>query len=289
MKKTLLLLLLAACSLHSIAQREDKQLKIGLQQIVANFHGSAGVYVKNLRTGKVVMINADTVFPTASIVKIPIFTGILTKMQTGELNYDSEFVYKDSLYYSGSDILGSFKANEKIPLKKLIMLMLTTSDNTASLWLQGLAGGGARINEIMDSMGLKDTRVNSRTPGREGNRNIYGWGQTTPREMGTILEKMYRNEIFTPELCERMMRCLGRNYWDENEAISQIPPTIEVFSKNGCVNASRSEVMLVNVPRNPYIFCIFTKNNEDQRWVHENEAWAVARLMSAYLIKNFYH
>ena len=289
MKKTLLLLLLAACSLHSIAQREDKQLKIGLQQIMANFHGSAGVYVKNLRTGKVVMINADTVFPTASIVKIPIFTGILTKMQTGELNYDSEFVYKDSLYYSGSDILGSFKANEKIPLKKLIMLMLTTSDNTASLWLQGLAGGGARINEIMDSMGLKDTRVNSRTPGREGNRNIYGWGQTTPREMGTILEKMYRNEIFTPELCERMMRCLGRNYWDENEAISRIPPTIEVFSKNGCVNASRSEVMLVNVPRNPYIFCIFTKNNEDQRWVHENEAWAVARLMSAYLIKNFYH
>lgn len=289
MKKTLLLFLLAACSLHSTAQREDKQLKVRLQQIMANFHGSVGVYVKNLRTGKVVMINADTVFPTASIVKIPIFTGILSKMQTGELNYDSEFVYKDSLYYSGSDILGSYKANEKIPLKKLIMLMLTTSDNTASLWLQGLAGGGARINEILDSMGLKDTRVNSRTPGREGNRTIYGWGQTTPREMGMILEKMYRNEIFTPELCERMMRCLGRNYWDENEAISRIPPTIEVFSKNGCVNASRSEVMLVNVPRNPYIFCIFTKNNEDQRWVHENEAWAVARLMSAYLLKNFYH
>ncbi|MBL0153855.1 MAG: serine hydrolase [Chitinophagaceae bacterium] len=289
MKKTLLLFLLATCSLHSTAQREDKQLKVGLQQIMANFHGSVGVYVKNLRTGKVVMINADTVFPTASIVKIPIFTGILSKMQTGELNYDSEFVYKDSLYYSGSDILGSYKANEKIPLKKLIMLMLTTSDNTASLWLQGLAGGGARINEILDSMGLKDTRVNSRTPGREGNRTIYGWGQTTPREMGMILEKMYRNEIFTPELCERMMRCLGRNYWDENEAISRIPPTIEVFSKNGCVNASRSEVMLVNVPRNPYIFCIFTKNNEDQRWVHENEAWAVARLMSAYLLNNFYH
>ncbi len=289
MKKIFLFLLLATCSLHLNAQREDRQLKAGLQQIMANFHGIAGVYVKNLRTGKVVLINADTVFPTASIVKIPIFTGILSKMQTGELNYDSEFVYKDSLYYAGSDILGSFKANEKIPLKKLIMLMLTTSDNTASLWLQGLAGGGTRINQILDSMGLKDTRVNSRTPGREGNRNIYGWGQTTPREMGTILEKMYRNEIFTPELCERMMRCLGRNYWDENEAISQIPPTIEVFSKNGCVNASRSEVMLVNVPRNPYIFCIFTKNNEDQRWVRENEAWELARKLSVYLWKKFNH
>lgn len=289
MKKILFLFLLVSCVFETNAQREDKKLRAGLEEIMSGYHGQAGVYVKNLRTGKVVSINADTIFPTASIVKIPILTGILQKMQSGELNYDSEFVYKDSLFYSGSDILGSFKANEKILLKKLIMLMLTTSDNTASLWLQGLAGGGARINEIMDSMGMKDTRVNSRTPGREGNRTNYGWGQTTPREMGTILEKMYKKEIFTPELCERMMRCLGRNYWDEDEAISQIPPTIEVFSKNGCVNASRSEVLLVNAPRNPYIFCIFTKNNEDQRWVHENEAWALARRVSFYLWEQFNH
>lgn len=289
MKKFIILILLIASIFETSAQREDKKLRAGLEEIMAGYHGQAGVYVKNLRTGKIVTINADTIFPTASIVKIPILTGILQKMQSGELNYDSEFVYKDSLYYSGSDILGSFKANEKILLKKLIMLMLTTSDNTASLWLQGLAGGGARINEIMDSMGLKATRVNSRTPGREGNRTNYGWGQTTPREMGAILEKMYKKEIFTPELCERMMRCLGRNYWDEDEAISQIPPTIEVFSKNGCVNASRSEVLLVNAPRNPYIFCIFTKNNEDQRWVHENEAWALARRVSFYLWEQFNH
>ena len=167
------------------------------------------------------------------------------------------------------------------------MLMLTTSDNTASLWLQSLAGKGARINEILDSLGLKSTRVNSRTPGREDNRTQYGWGQTTPFEMGTIFEKIYRNEIFSATACERMMRCLGRNYWDEDEAISQIPPTIEVFSKNGCVNASRSEVLLVNAPHNPYIFCIFTKNNKDVSWTHENEAWVMARKLSEMLWEYF--
>jgi beta-lactamase class A len=35
------------------------------------------------------------------------------------------------------------------------MLMLTMSDNTASLWLQTLAGTGTRINELMDSLGLQ--------------------------------------------------------------------------------------------------------------------------------------
>ena len=184
-------------------------------------------------------------------------------------------------------VISSFKSNEKIVLKKVLMLMLTTSDNTASLWLQSIAGKGTRINEILDSLGFKNTRVNSRTPGRENNRTQYGWGQTTPFEMGTIFEKIYRNEISSPAACDRMMRCLGRNYWDEDEAISQIPPTIEVFSKNGCVNASRSEVLLVNAPHNPYVFCIFTKNNKDISWKHENEAWTMARKVSA-LLWNYY-
>ncbi len=269
------------------SQKTDKKLLANLQRTINSFNGDIGIYVKNLRTNKIASINADTIFPTASIVKVSILVGIMDKIRTGQLNYDSSLVYKDSLLYEGSDILGSFKSNEKISLKKLIMLMLTTSDNTASLWLQYLAGKGTRINEILDSLGFKNTRVNSRTPGRENNRTQYGWGQTTPKEMGILFEKIYRNEIFSPAACERMMRCLGRNYWDENEAISMISPTIEVFSKNGCVDASRSEVLLVNAPHNPYIFCIFTKNNKDQQWTHENEAWVMARKISALLWNYF--
>src|SRR4030095_3058885 len=186
--------------------------------------------------------------PTASIVKVPILVGVMDKIHRGELDYDQELIYKDSLLYEGVDILGSFKSNEKIVLKKIIMLMLTTSDNTASLWLQSLAGTGTRINALLDSAGFGNTRINSRTPGREANRSTYGWGQTTPMEMGRVLEKIYRNQLISVEACERMQRCLGRNFWDENEAISQVPPYIEVFSKNGCVDSVRSEVLLVNAP-----------------------------------------
>src|SRR5258708_20915717 len=116
-------------------------------------------------------------------------------------------------------MLGSFKSDEKILLKKVMMLMLTTSDNTASLWLQSLAGKGARINEILDSLGFRNTRINSRTPGRENNRTAYGWGQTTPAEMGRLFEMIYPNQIFSAAAYERMQRCLGRNYLDENEAL----------------------------------------------------------------------
>ena len=272
------------CAAFSIqAQRMDKKLQTELQSMVSGYHGDIGIYVKNLRTGKTAVINADTIFPTASIVKVPILLGVADRMNKGELAYDSSLTYKDSLLYEGSDILGSFKSGEKIALKKVLMLMLTTSDNTASLWLQSLAGTGTRINSILDSLGFKDTRVNSRTPNREANRGQYGWGQTTPREMGMLFEKIYRFEVFSKTSSERMLRLLGRNFWDEEEAISVFPATIEVFSKNGCVNASRSEAMIVNAPGNPFVFCIFTKNNKDTSWTRENEAWTMARKIATYL------
>jgi len=287
MKKIIFIVLCLYCTGFLFAQKIDSKLQNKLQEAIQGFNGDIGIYIKNLRTGKTVSINADTIFPTASIVKVPILIGVMDKIQKGELAYDSTLVYKDSLLYEGEDILGSFKNDEKILLKKVMMLMLTTSDNTASLWLQSLAGKGTRINEILESLGLIYTRVNSRTPGRENNRNQYGWGQTTPKEMGIIFEKIYRNEIFSAAACDRMMRSLGRNYWDLNEAISQIPPYIEVFSKNGCVNAVRSEVLLVNAPNNPYIFCIFTKNNKDTQWTHNNEAWTMARKISLMLWRYF--
>ena len=285
MKNFLLLALFSF--LFGYSQKTDKKLETKLRETISGFNGDIGIYVKDLRKGKTISINADTIFPTASIVKVPILLGVMDKIQKGELAYDSTLVYKDSLLYEGGDILGSFKNDEKILLKKVMMLMLTTSDNTASLWLQSIAGKGTRINEILDSLGLVYTRINSRTPGRENNRTQYGWGQTTPKEMGIIFEKIYRNEIFSVAACDRMMRSLGRNYWDLNEAISQIPPYIEVFSKNGCVNTSRSEVLLVNAPHNPYIFCIFTKNNKDTQWTPNNEAWMMARKISLMLWNYF--
>lgn len=286
MKSTPLLLLLFFLCTITQAQKTDQKLTARIQQLISGFNGDIGVYVKNLKTGKIVAINADTVFPTASMVKVPILLGIMDKLRTKELTYHQELIYKDSLLYAGADILGSYKNNEKVELSKVLMLMLTTSDNTASLWLQSLAGTGTRINRILDSLGFVHTRVNSRTPGREGNRTIYGWGQTTPREMATLLERIYKKEIFNDSSCIAMMRMLGRNYWDE-EGLSQIPPSIEVFSKNGAVNASRSEVMLVNAPHRPYVFCIITKNNKDQSWGAGNEAWELTRKLSKLLWQYF--
>ncbi len=281
MKKiTCLLLCLLTFLLTVQGQRSNKKLQKQIEGLLAGFHGQAGVYLYDLKKNKTVAINADTVFSTASIVKIPIMIGVMDKINKGELQYHQELVYKDSLLYEGVDILGSFKNNGKIELSKVFMLMLTMSDNTASLWLQSLAGTGTRINQIIDSLGFKNTRVNSRTAGREANRTQYGWGQSTPREMATILQRIATRQLLSAESDGTMLKLLSRNYWDE-EGLSQIPAGIFVASKNGALDASRSEVMYVKGNGCEYVLCIATQKNTDTRWTKENEAWILTRKISA--------
>ena len=282
MKRTTLFLFLMMILSGISAQRTDKKLQAEINGLMQGFKGDIGIYVHDLKKNRTISINADTIFPTASMVKLTILTGIMQKIEKGELDYHQTITYKDSLLYEGVDILGSFKDNEKVDLSKVMMLMLTTSDNTASLWLQSLAGTGTRINELMESLGLQYTRVNSRTPGRENNRSQYGWGQTTPREMATLVEKIVNKEVISPAASEKMLRLMGRNYWDE-VAISQIPSDVFVASKNGAVNASRSEVLFVNGKNCRYVFCICTKNNQDTSWDSKNEAWTLTRKISKLL------
>lgn len=281
MKRFILIALYVCMAALSQAQKTDKKLYAQVAALLNGFNGEVGVYIKSLTNNKVVAIHADSIFPTASIVKIPILVGIMDKINKGAFDYHQQLLYRDSLAYSSFDVTANLKDTAKIEMSKVIMLMLTTSDNTASLWLQKLAGGGARINELLDSAGLISTRVNSRTAGRENNRTQYGWGQTTPYEMAALMEKIYRGSIISDSMSKRMIRLLGRNFWDE-QAISQIPSDVFVASKNGCVDASRSEVLLVMAKR-PYIFSIFTKNNKDIGWGDNNEAWVLAKKLSALL------
>ena len=264
----------------------DRKLEVKLKVLLDSFHGTAGVYTRNLKTSKEVAINADTIFPTASIVKLPILVGIFNKIQQGEFTYHQPLVYRDSMAHGGSGLMQYFKDSTKTDLSNVITLMITHSDNTAAIWCEKLAGGGVTINEWLDTHGFQSTRVNSRTPGRKENYDQYGWGQTTPREMANLLVMIREGNAVSAAASQRMYRILTHVYWDEY-ALSQIPPYVQAASKQGMVDASRSEAMLVNAPHGDYVFYIATKNNKDQRWEPDNEAWELARKVSS-LLWNYY-
>jgi beta-lactamase class A len=259
----------------------DEKLTVKLEELVGSFNGRVGIYVQNMKTGKIATINCDTLFPTASMIKVSIQCGLMDKIEKGELQYNQKLVYRDSLLYAGEDILGSFKNGDTIQLSKVALLMITMSDNTASLWLQKLVGG-EYINNWLQQNGFANTRVNSRVAGREAMREIFGWGVTTPREMCRLFTMIEEGKAVSEAASERMSRNLGRIYWDEN-ALSQVPPYIRSSSKQGAVDNSRSETVFVNAPHGKYVFSIITKDLKDQSWQRDNESWTLIRKVSALL------
>jgi beta-lactamase class A len=264
----------------------DKKLEARLRPLIDSFHGTAGVYVRNLRTGRETAINADTIFPTASIVKIPILIGIFNKIAQGTYTLHQPLIYRDSLAKKGSGLLQFYRDSSETDLKTIITLMITHSDNSAAVWCEKLAGGGTTINAWLEARDFRDTRVNARTPGREHNREVFGWGQTTPREMARLVTMIRNEEAINPSASQTMYRIMTQCFWNEY-ALSQLPPYIQAASKQGMVDDSRSEVVLVNAPHGDYVFYVATKNNTDKRWVPDNEAWQLARKVSALLWQYF--
>lgn len=275
-----LFLVLSGCASSTTQLPDFDRLERELLAATADFDGDVGVHVKHLPTGREVVIQADTIFPTASMIKVPLAVRIAELVDEGVLHYDSLHTYEDRLYYPGSDLVAAMKAGETISLRKMVFLSLSFSDNTASLWMQELGGTGTMVNEAMARLGLVHTRVNSRTEGRQDDFRRYGWGQTTPREMSQLMEMIFRGEVINAERSEELYRLLSKTLWDET-ALASIPVTINVASKQGAVSASRSETAVVNAPSGDYVFTIITKNQQDRSFESDNEGFALIRDLSA--------
>lgn len=263
----------------------DKTLMQSIERICSGFNGIVGVYVRNLKTGRSAAFNADSLFPTASMIKVPILCAVFDRIERGELSFREPRVYRDSLKYDDG-ITGSLRDSTRISINMLTHLMISVSDNTAALWLQVLAGTGTAINNWLEQNGFHHTRMNSRTPGREPIWEIYGWGMTTPREMAELLASIRSGKVVSPAASEKMYRILCRSALDDG-ALSQIPPSAQVASKQGAVDESRSEVVLVNGPSGDYVFCVITKNQKDKSWGKDNEGYVLIRNISRLLWNSF--
>ncbi len=264
------------------AERPDPVLQRTVEGLVRGFGGEVGVYVRHLPTGRTVAVNADTTFPTASLVKVPLLVALYQQVEDGTLDLESvqhRPAWLEYRWVEGTDVTSYMATGDSLPLRELAFLMLTVSDNVASLWIQALVGGGLAVNEWLAANGYERTRVNSRTPGREQARTRYGWGQASPREMARLLADVRTGRAVTPAASEDMYRLLTKTYWDR-EAVSQIPPHVQAASKQGFVDRARSEVLLVNAPSGDYVLAVMTKDQADTSYARDNEGHRLIRAVS---------
>ena len=105
----------------------------------------------------------------------------------------------------------------------------------------------------------------------------FGLGKTTAREMAEALESIQRCDMKDQALCDQMIKIM-RGQQDRSmvpryiEAEPGVPHPEWVADKLGALNDVRNDVALVMYKGTPIIISVFTWDNKDQRWSHDNSA-----------------
>jgi beta-lactamase class A len=265
-------------------------LRKQLETIAENVHGTLGYSFHHLKTGDRLDRKADEPFPTASTIKLAILCTAIEKQQAGKIGYYDARTFEPGDRRGGAGFIQNYKDGTKIELKELLHLMITISDNTATAmmikWL-----GAMEVNGWLDRHGLKTTHLLSQLPESETElkklNELHGLGVTTPNEMRSLVEMVGDGRAGTPAGCDEMHRILSHQYFDGGLP-SEIPPWVCVASKSGAVDRSRSEVALVHSPSGDYALAVYTKDNQDIRWVHDNEGEEAIRAISRAIWKHYH-
>ena len=228
-----------------------------LRARIAGFQGTVSLYARNLDTGASTGIRESDPVRTASTIKLPIMLAVFDAVARGQAKWTEPLTLTAAEKVSGSGVLGTeFSDGVQLPLRDVLHLMIVLSDNTATNMILERFTADA-VNQYLDKIGIRTTRSMRKVRG-DGNElkspsgwsaagklpenQEYGLGVSTPRDMVTILEKLERGEIVSPEASREIVAIL-RRCQDSTGIRRRVAEP--VANKTGSLDALRSDVGIV--------------------------------------------
>jgi serine-type D-Ala-D-Ala carboxypeptidase (penicillin-binding protein 5/6) len=272
--------------IHGAELKNAATLAERLQPLIDDFEGEVAVAIKDLESGVEFKHRADEIFPTASLIKLPIMIAAYNVAEENGL-LDLKVTLKEEDKVPGSGILTShFSEGATISLRDAIQLMIVYSDNTATNLVIDAIGLSA-TNEMMESLGCKDSQLNSKVFRRDTSlaperSKKYGLGNTTANDMIKLLKLLHSKQLVSEAASEHMLSHL-KACDDRTKIPRLLPPTVEVAHKTGTVSSSHCDAGLVMSPAGPIAICVLTDKIKDRS--SENNA---ADLLCAKIAKEVF-
>lgn len=238
------------------------KLQEDLRGVDRNLDGVMGLAVKDLTSGEEFFINADEIMPQASSIKITVLANLYLQAQQGKLKLTDEYVVRKEDMVSGSDImLGLTPGVTRLTLRDLATMMVAVSDNSATNVLIDRIGLD-NVNGMLEGLGLHSTRLRRKMmdlkAASEGRENV-----STPREMMTLLETIYRGKLLNPEMTADFMKMLSTH--KESAMLQGLPDDAVAANKPGELEAVRNDSGIVLVKNRPYVLCVMTAYLKDEK------------------------
>jgi beta-lactamase class A len=270
----------------SFVHADTAALRQRLDSLAGAHRGVVGYSIIDIENGDRLSLRGDEKFPTASLIKVPILVTVYDLVRRNMISLDDPISMLKIDQVPGSGILQHLHSGLTLTVNDALALMITISDNTATnLLLDRIII--RRVWDKMDSLGLRQTRVHSKSFLRNSSVAMdssvkYGLGVTTPNEMARLFELLARGKAVSPSADSSMLALLEKNTMDR--MLQRYAGDVRMAHKDGEGNEVRTECALLYL-RNRVVACVLTQKNADQRWVVDHEAELTMARMGEAIIR----
>lgn len=220
------------------------------------FPGQAGVVVKDLKTNWEISFNKNTLFPSASVVKIPVMLACFNAANEGRIALKDTLVLQNSYKVLGSGVLKATPEGTILSISRLIELMICHSDNTATNMLINLLGFDY-LNDYFKKFGLKNTNLSRKMMDFKKRRNGRE-NYTTASDMAYALEKIYQGEVLNSDVSGQCLLFLKRQKL-RDRLPAKLPTNIIVMHKTGLEYRVCHDVGIIPTPKGDFLVSVLTK------------------------------
>ena len=278
MKRFFVLLLLVGVTLAQTAPAKQEvlwqKLEANINEVDRGLDGVLGVAILDLDSGRKFVLHGDEVFPQASSIKIAVLAELYRQAQDGKLKLTDLYTVQAADLVPDSSIMGGLTPGvTRITLRDLATMMVAVSDNSATNVLIDRVGM-ENVNALMDSLGLARTRLRRKMmdlkAAGEGRENI-----STPAEMMTLLEDLYRGKVLNKEMTADFFVMLSTP--KSSFIPRELPEGLKIANKPGELEGVRNDSGVVFVEDRPYVICVMTTYLHRERDGEE----AIAKISAA--------
>lgn len=232
-----------------------------IAQEIRTIPGHLGFYYKNLVTGYEFGIREEEAYLAASVIKLPLYLHILRQWEEGTWAPEDLLTITEEDKMPSCGALRLFSGSLTVDLRTLCRLMIDLSDNTATNKLIRLCTiPGA--NEAFRQMGLKQTVL--RRLLFDAGASAAGLQNTvSPREMGMLLEQLYRGTFVNGQVSREAMDTL-LNQQIKHKLGGKLfgVPIAHKTGEDGCLS---NDVGIV-FGKEPFVICFTGHDTDVYRW-----------------------
>jgi beta-lactamase class A len=278
--------LFVAPVLAAAGERPTKQrlllgkLEAEIHDVDARLDGVLGVAIQDLKSGETILLNPDEVFPQASSIKIAVLAELYHQAEQaaggarGKATLSDLYTMRAADLVSGSDIFSGLTPGVTVLTNRdLATMMVAVSDNSATnVLIERL--GMENVDVYLESLGLHATRLRRKMmdldAARQGRENV-----ATPREMMTLLARIYEGKLFGKESTADFFKVLSTH--KESAMLRGLPDDAVAANKPGELEAVRTDSGIVFAKDRPFVLCVMTTYLKNERAGEE----AISRIAAA--------